>query len=360
MRARSALGIVLATFVFSSPINGAANAAEFSGKTVTFVIPFAPGGGSDIWGRFNAGFLQKYLPGRPNVIVSNQPGAGSLSAANQFAATAKPDGLTIFGTSSSTQFPYLLGETRAKYDYKKWNLVLAAPTGGVVYVSSRTGVRSLQDLGKSQLQYHYASQGLTSGDLVPLLAFRLLGLDVKHVVGFPGRNEARLAFERGETNIDYQTTSGFTRSVTPLIKNGAAVPLFSWGVLGADGRISRDPNFPDLPSVEEAYEIVRGQKPSGLEWDAFRAFLLAGFAAQKLIVLPAGTPDDIVEAYRKAVRDLRKDPEYLGRRDDLIGEYEQLTDAEGERLYAAATTISTEAREWVRSLLTREYSVKFD
>jgi tripartite-type tricarboxylate transporter receptor subunit TctC len=340
--------------------SSAAVAADFAGKSIDMVIPFAVGGGSDIWGRYNAQFLPKFLPGKPNMVVKNQPGGGSISGANYFAATAKPDGLTILGTSGSTQFPYLLREPRVKYEYKDWKLILAAPTGGVAYISSKLGVKSLKDLGKLKgKKLFYASQGLTSLDLVPLLGFRLLGLDVQHVTGFRGRGEGRLAFERGETTIDYQTSSAYIRSSQPLVEKGEAVALFSWGALDEKGNLVRDPTFNDLPHFEEAYEIVHGKKPSGIEWEATKAFLIAGFPAQKLLVLPKGTPDNIVEAYRAAVRAMLKDPEYQAKREAAIGDYEQVTDKAGEALMRSATTISPEAANWVREFLAKEHNVQF-
>ncbi len=340
---------------------GTSHAADFAGKTITFVIPFGVAGGSDVWGRFVATYLSKHLKGNPAVVVKNQPGGGSVAGANFFAAAAKPDGLTILGTSGSTQFPYLLGEARVKYDYKDWRLILAGPTGGVAYISAKTGLKSLKDIaGIRSQKLYYGSQGVTSLDLVPLLGFRLLGLEVQHVTGFPGRGEGRLAFERGEATIDYQTTSAYLRSSLPLVKKGEAVALFSWGVLDANGNLARDPNFPDLPHFEEAYEIVHGKKPSGIEWEAMRAFLIAGFPAQKLLLLPKGTSDDIVETYRAAVRAMIKDPDYLAKRDTVIGEYEQVTDAAGEKLFQSGVTISPQARQWVREFLTKSYNVSFD
>jgi tripartite-type tricarboxylate transporter receptor subunit TctC len=338
-----------------------AAAADFTGKTITFIIPFGVAGGSDVWARFLAIYMSRHLKGNPAVVVKNQPGGGSVGGTNLFAATAKPDGLTILGTSGSTQFPYLLGEPRVKYEYKDWRLILAGPTGGVAYISAKSGVKTLKDLAglKGKKQF-YASQGVTSLDMVPLLGFRLIGLDVQHVTGFPGRGEGRLAFERGEASIDYQTTSAYLRSSMPLVQKGEAVALFSWGILDANGNLARDPNFPDLPHFAEAYEIVQGKKPEGIEWDAMKAFLIAGFPAQKLMLLPKGTPDDIVETYRAAVRGLIKDPEYLAKRDQTIGEYEQVTDAAGDKLFHSATTISPEARTWVRDFLSKEYNVGFD
>jgi len=333
---------------------------NFAGKTVEFVIPFGVGGGSDVWARFNAPYLSKYLPGNPNVVIKNVPGGGSITGANQFAANAKPDGLTILGTSGSTQFPYLLGDPRVRYEYKDWHMVLVAPTGGVAYISSKYGVKSIKDLHKLKGQkLVYGSQGATSLDLVPLLAFRLLGLDVQHVFGMKSRGEGRLAFERGEATIDYQTSSAYLKTSVPLIKEGKAFALFSWGVADDSGNIVRDPTFPNLPHIGEAIQSVTGKAPSGGEWEAFKALLIAGFQAQKPLVLPKGTSKEIVETYREAVRKMIKDPAYQAGKEKALGDYEQVTDKAGEALFRQATTISPYARDWVRYYLSKHYNVAF-
>lgn len=333
---------------------------SFAGKTVELVIPFGTGGGSDVWARFNAPFLAKYLPGNPNVVVRNVPGGGSITGANQYAVNAKPDGLSLLGTSGSTQFPYLLGDRRVRYDYKNWEVVMASPTGGVAYINPKFGVKSARDLTKVRGQkLVYASQGATSLDLVPLLAFRMLGLDVQHVFGMQSRGAGRLAYERGEATIDYQTSSAYIQSSLPLVKEGKAVPLFSWGVTNDKGELVRDPAFPDLPHFAEAYQMVTGKPPSGNEWEAVKAFLIAGFPAQKLMVLPKNTPREIVEAYRKAFRDMRNDPEYKAGLESALGGYEQVTDQAAEALYKLGTTIPEYARDWVRFQLSRNYNVAF-
>ncbi len=358
---RSFIGMSMAlAAAFAVPGAAQAQAADFTDKTIEFVIPFGVGGGSDTWARFNAPYLSKYLPGNPIVVVKNVPGGGSITGSNQFASRAKPDGLTVLGTSGSTQFPFLLGDPRVQYDYKDWKVVLAAPTGGVAYVNSSLGVKSLADLDKLKGQrLVYGSQGATSLDLVPLLGFRLLGLEVHHVFGMKSRGDGRLAFERGEANIDYQTTSAYLKSSVPMVEEGKAVPLFSWGTTDDDGKQVRDPTFPDLPHIGEAIEIVTGKKPEGIEWEAFKSFLIAGFPAQKLLVLPKGTPDEIVEAYRSAVRKMKQDPEYQAGKEEALGGYEQLTDKAGEALYREGTRIDPKAREWVRNLLEKEYNARF-
>lgn len=102
-------------------------AADFSGETVEWIIPFKEGGGSDKWARLYAPYLSEALPGKPNVVVKNVPGGGSTTGANQFSQRAKPDGLTILGTSGSTQFPFLLGDQRVQYDYADWPIVWHHP-----------------------------------------------------------------------------------------------------------------------------------------------------------------------------------------------------------------------------------------
>ncbi|WP_102107959.1 Bug family tripartite tricarboxylate transporter substrate binding protein [Oceaniglobus roseus] len=355
-------GAIAMTFgaAASFMLAGAASAeVSFEGKTIEWIIPFSAGGGSDTWARFNAPLLGKYLPGQPTVVVVNEPGGGSTKGTNLFAARAKPDGLTILGTSGSTQFPYLLGDPRVRYEYADWKIVMASPTGGVVYTSPSTGVTSPEEIGKlADQKLIYASQGATSLDLVPLLGFKLMGLDVQHVFGFKGRGDGRLAFERGETNIDYQTSSAYIKNVQPLVEAGTAVPLFSWGVLDENGNLTRDPTFPDLPHFGEAYEMITGKAPEGPEYDAYFAFFTAGFPAQKMVFLPAGTPQEIVDAYQAAVEAMKADPEYQANKEAVLGTYEQVTGQAAQALFEKGTQITPELRKQVVDMLAADYGVQ--
>ncbi|PZX14366.1 tripartite-type tricarboxylate transporter receptor subunit TctC [Palleronia aestuarii] len=358
---RTALALGAVGITLSTALPGAAQDVSFEGETIEWLIPFSAGGGSDTWARFLAPFLTKHLPGNPSVQVVNEPGGGSTKGANLFAARAEPDGLTILGTSGSTQFPYLLGDPRVRYDYADWTVVMATPTGGVVYTTPNTGVESADQIGKLEGQdLIYASQGATSLDLVPLLGFRLMGLDVRHVFGFQGRGDGRLAFERGEVNIDYQTSSAYLQNVQPLVDEGIAIPLFSWGALDDDGNIVRDPTFPDMPSYVEAYEMVNGEPPSGEEFEAYKAFFVAGFPAQKMTFLPEGTDQSIIDAYKQAFVDIQADPEFQETKGATIGDYQLATGDAAQTLYEQGTRVRPEVRQSVVDLLTSEYDVTLD
>jgi tripartite-type tricarboxylate transporter receptor subunit TctC len=337
-----------------------ARAADFSGKTIEFVIPFATAGGSDVWARFFAPYLSQALPGKPTVVVKNVPGGGSITGTNQFVQRAKPDGLSLLGTSGSTQLPYLLDDPRVRYELKELIPVLVSPTGGVVYVNPELGAKSARDIPKLRgKKMKYGSQGPTSLDLVPVLAFEIMGLDVDPVFGL-NRGPARVAYERGESLIDYQTSSAYLRNVVPLVKAGKAVPLFSWGVLNEDGEFVRDPTFPELPHFAEAYEMAHGKKPSGIAYEAYKAFVVAGFAAQKPMFLPKGTPKDIVDTYVQALAKVVKTPEFKEKAGDELGEYQQAVGPAARKAVEAALNVDPKARAWVRDWLTRRFQVKFD
>lgn len=337
----------------------ASGQVSFEGKTIEWVVPFTQGGGSDTWARYNVPFLARHLPGNPEIRIVNEPGGGGTRGPNLFVSRAKPDGLTVLGTSGSTQFPYLLGDLRVRYDFKDWEVAMVAPTGGAVYVSPSTGVSSPADIHKLMEQrLVFASQGPTSLDLVPMLAFRLLGLDVNYVFGYTGRGDGLIAMQRGEVTIDYQTTASYIRNVSPLVEAGQAIPLMSWGILDENGVMQRDPTFPDLPIVEEVYEMLYGVPPSGPDYDAYKAFNVAGFAAQKMVVLPEGTPPEIVETWRQAWRDVFADPEYQATVHAHLGAYEQVTDRAAEALYIAGTTIEPSVRRRILDMLSSEYSVR--
>lgn len=337
-----------------------AKEVNFEGKVVEWVIPFQAGGGSDKWARFYAPLIKEVLPGQPAVIINNMPGGGSTKGANYFAHSASDDGLNIFGASGSTQFPYLLDDKRVKYDYKEWTAILGSPTGGVVYVPASLGIKTIDDIGKLKtINLKYGSQGATSLDLIPLLAFDILGFNVEAIFGMKGRKEGRLSFLRGESNIDYQTSSSYILEVAPSVEEGKAVPLFSFGTLDEDGNLQRDPTFPNLPHFGEVYEKIHGKKLNGQAFSAWKTFFAAGFTAQKMILLPKTVSEDVLETYRKAFEKLIADPKFKEISENELGIYPQVIGASAQKLKNLATTVNKEDKEWIKNWLSDKYNIKF-
>ena len=134
--------------------------------------------------------------------------------------------------------PYLLGDPRVRYEYSDWMPVMASGTGGVTYLNPEGAKKFNGTTNNMQgMTFIYGNQGATRLDLIPALAWKMLGLNVEHVMGIKGRGDGRKMFESGEATIDYQTSSSFLKGVQPLVDEGKAVPMMTWGALDANGQI---------------------------------------------------------------------------------------------------------------------------
>ncbi|MEM9707947.1 MAG: tricarboxylate transporter [Pseudomonadota bacterium] len=347
---------------FATDVAAGGHGISLEGKTVEWVIPFSETGGSAKWANFYAPLLSEALPGQPTVVVKFMPGAGSTKGANWFQDQAYEDGTLIFGSSGSTQFPYLLGDPRVRYEYGDWNVVLASGTGGVAYLPpDLAGMMDGMDATALQdTDFIYGSQGATRLDLVPLLAWEMLGLNVEPVFGIKGRGDGRLMFERGEANIDYQTSSGYLGGVLPLVEAGDAVPMMAWGSLDADGNIVRDPTFPDMPTFKEVCEATPSCETSGDKWEAWKAFFVAGFPAQKMVFLPQGASNDAIVTYTAAFQAIQERDDFAEISGTRLGVYPQMTGDAAEGAKASATEVPETAKTFVVDWLKERYGVTLD
>jgi len=331
---------------------------DLAGKTVEFVIPFSESGGSARWANFFAPLLSEALPGNPTVVVRYRPGAGSTKGANWFQEQDTADGTLIFGSSGSTQFPYLLGDPRVKYEYKDWQVVLASGVGGVAYLPPDIAQKYDGDADDlKDIDFIWGSQGATRLDLVPNLAWKMLGMKVEPVFGIKGRGDGRLMFERGEANIDYQTSPAYLKSVVPMVEAGRAVPMMTWGALDADGNIVRDPTFPDIPTFKEVCDATEGCETSGDAWEAWKAFFIAGFPAQKMIFLPNSASQEVVDTYTKAINEVIARPDFAEISTATLGKYPQMTGKEAGKAKALATEVPDSAKAFVVKWLEDDYGV---
>ena len=338
-------------------------AKDFSGERITIVVPFGPGGGTDVYARFLAPHLQKHLPGNPTFLIRNIPGAGSIAGANQFQMRAKPDGLTVLGVSTSTITNYTLGDRRVRYKLHTFQPIILSPLGAVVYVAGNLGVQDVEGLAAKvnklkKAKLIYGGQSPTSGDIRAVLSLHLLGVKPKPVWGMNGRGPARLGFERGEFNVNYDTASAYQKNVKHMLESGKAVPLFTLGFLDAEGNLVRDPTFPDIPHFNELYEAVHGEKLTGPAYDAWLTLFTIGSMTSKSLHLPAETPKDIVDTYRKAAAAMLEDPEFKKASAKVLGTYPQSLGENAKRVLQSAAQLSPEGRVYLQKWLKDEFDAK--
>ncbi|WP_054705141.1 hypothetical protein [Bacillus sp. JCM 19041] len=206
----------------------------YENTVISFVVPYQAGGGSDVFARFMTTHFTNHIDGSPRVQVENLPGGGSITGTNEYAQSRQSNGRNILTTSASTHIPFILGQPSVRYDLTNMTPIIGAPSGGVVYTSPELAKRGVDGLIDSSGELFYAGISPTGLDIVTLLSFEVLGMDVKAVLGYEGKGPARVAFEQGESNIDYQTTTAYNRNVSPLVEEGSAVPLYSLGQLNEE------------------------------------------------------------------------------------------------------------------------------
>lgn len=357
-RAVTALAAASAAIAFSVPSVSVAD-VDFAGKKVTIIVPFKEGGGADVYARLFQPYLTKYLPGNPTVIVRNQPGGGSVKGANKF-QEAKPDGLTAMACSTSTLIPFALGVAKAKYDVLSWRPVILSPRGTIFYVNPNTGVTGkdivadIKALRKAKLTF--GAKNPTSAELRGLLGYQMLGINNVNTVFGLSSGEQRKAFLRGELNINYDTAGSYSRKVAKFEKDGKVVKVFTMGYGAPDGSIKRDPAYPEMPTITEAYEKVNGTPPSGPSAAAYVAFLHMGVSASKSLVLPKGTPDEIVDVWVSAAKKTVADPKFRKTAKKVIGAYEQSYGPDAANVLKMATGIDPDTKAWLRSWIKERFN----
>src|SRR5579859_3449149 len=176
----------------------------FKGKTFTIVPGFSPAGGYDTYARNLARYIGNHIPGHPNVIVQNMPGAGSLTSVRYLDLTAPKDGtvMTIFNPGLVTQS--IVQPERVHLDFRKIAWVgVVTPDYRVCYGYGDKGISSWDQLMHGGKQFIIGSTGKGSGNYINGAILRMVfHAPVKQILGFPGSAEQRLAIERGELDGD--------------------------------------------------------------------------------------------------------------------------------------------------------------
>ncbi|MEA2977670.1 MAG: hypothetical protein QOF19_3190, partial [Alphaproteobacteria bacterium] len=193
-----ALAAALTGFVGTARAQSPVN---FEGKTVTIIVGYAAGGGTDLSARALATFLSKHLPGTPTIIVNNQPGADGLTAMNSFIQRSKPDGLTLVMGANTTSDPLLTRRPQSHFDPTKYQFVGGMGRGGNFLMIRTDAEKRLYD--KSQPPVIMGALGGVPRSGMQMTAWgnAYLGWNAKWVVGYRGTKELLVSLERGEIEM---------------------------------------------------------------------------------------------------------------------------------------------------------------
>lgn len=183
---------------------GTAAAQDFyKGKTLTIVVGFTAGGGFDANARLLARHLGDHIPGRPDVVVANMPGAASMVAVNYLDASAPRDGSVIttfnFGQIGDSR----VRPDRVKADFRTYNWIGSiGEDPAFCYASRNLGVATLAELAAHGTFHMGLTAVGSSSDVDQKILKKIFGIDVRQIAGYPGSAEERVAIERGEIDGD--------------------------------------------------------------------------------------------------------------------------------------------------------------
>ena len=192
--------LLLAAVLGSAMGGSSAQAQTLADKTVTMIIASGPGGGFDLWGRMVARHIGRHLPGRPNVVPQNMPGAGGFVAANHLYNVAPKDGTAMAIMPAGTPLGPIMGASGARFDATRFTWVGTPATETPVCIAfngTQAKVRTVADLYEHELVVGSTGPGAGPHTWPKALA-ALLGMKFRVVAGFPSTANIFLAIERGE------------------------------------------------------------------------------------------------------------------------------------------------------------------
>lgn len=291
--------ICILHFTFIRDLN--AQAPFYQGKTISIFVGTKAGDVYDLYARLLAQHMPKYIPGNPNIIVQNMPGAASLIAANHVYNVAKADGLTIGAIYPALYFDQLIGRKEIKFDWAKFAWIGSPVTSNhLLYMRADTAYKTMGDVRRAAEAPKCGATGTTStAYYVPKLLEEVLGTKFNIVMGYQAGQDIDLAVERGEVICRAFTVTAFF----------AREPFTTWRkkgfvrVLVQTGR-KRDSRLKDVPTI---YELMDEYRTAEADRGLATLVLAAGVFGRPY-VFPPGTLDERLKTLRQAFTKTINDP----------------------------------------------------
>lgn len=276
----------------------------YQGKTIRIIVGFTAGGLSDRWARMFSRTMPKYIPGKPEMVVQNMPGASSVIASNYVYSVAKPDGLTVGIPNSSLYLTQLVGRKEVKFDVRKFAWIgTQEKWTQMLYIRADAPYKNMADIINAKEAPKCGSSGYaSSGYILPKVLEETIGAKFNVVIGYSGGKEIDLAVERGEVVCrGHDIASHFGRE-----------PFNTWHGKKYDRHLvqdarERDPRLPEAPTI---WELMSEFKTPEVSRRVAEAILSANDFGRAMMA-PPGTPAELVKILRSAYADALRDVELL-------------------------------------------------
>ena len=283
-------------FLSAAPLR--VHAEEFyKGKTIKFVVGYSPGGLFDSLTRLVAHHFSKHVPGNPNVIVDNMPGAGGIILGNHLYHVAKPDGLTVGAWATPLILQQLLGTDAITFDGRRFGY-LGAPGAedAVCAFNEASGIKTVDDwfAAKRPIKIGAIALGTSTSD-VPKLFQAVMGLPMQVIEGFKGGAEVRLAVENGEVDGYCGSWQSVKLTWSQAVTSGR-IRLVLQMTLASHPEIKQVPLAVSYAKTNEARRLLR---------------VVSVYRNPYIYSVPPATPADRLQILQKGFVDTVEDAELL-------------------------------------------------
>ena len=290
-RCRALLAGALLAFVSSAQ---AQEEPFYKDKTLRIIVGSAPGGGYDAYARLVGDHMRRHIPGNPQIVVQNMPGAGSLIATNHIANVAPKDGTVIGAINAAMTTQPLIKPDTAKFDPRKMNWIGSTLREyHIGLLRANSPVKTIEDAQKIEIPVA-GTGGSTS--TYPTIANAILNTKFKTVQGYQGTAQGMLAMERGEVDgVMGITWASIKATQAAALRDGKIRLMAQFGV-------RKHPELPNVPLVLDAAKTEQD-----------KAALRLVFSSQDVgrpWVAPEGVPEKTVAILRKAFDDTMNDAEF--------------------------------------------------
>jgi tripartite-type tricarboxylate transporter receptor subunit TctC len=282
-----AAGAVAGASLLAFPAAAQTGADFFKGKTVTYIVATAPGGGYDLYGRLISEYMQRYLPGS-TFIVKNVPGAGNIVGTNLLYAS-KPDGLTIGTFNTGLIYAQMIGRPEIRFDITKMSWIgKASSDPRVITINAQSPIKNFADFMAVKQPQNFSTGGIGgSAYIETVMLSQSLKLPIKMLSGYYGGDDYG-AMRRGEVIGTISSRSTWEQ----FVQNGYARFIAQIGGTAKD--------------VPQLRDLVPNADPKA---KALIALVESQGNLQRFTAGPPGIPKDRLDALRAAYKKALEDPE---------------------------------------------------